>query len=299
MKHLLCLLSLFVSFVLACLAEEPFVRITSVEQITEDGEYIIGAKALAERPFYLMKAELKKNHLQGIPYGDEVPEVIEGETDAAVCHFVRQGDKLVIKVNEMYVNVPKPKETGVEGSYSFHTLWTVSSSKGEFYFQSGERYFLLSSSSKDAVFGYYSLPLYEEGPIVIYKRSVPLSEWNSYARFWEATGWETVCLPFTCEVPSGFEAYAVEGADGETLQYQQVQTLQAGVAYVVKGEAGALFSVSGSGNVLTPQEGLLRGVFASETLHTGYVLDGKDFVPAAEKGCFLSPFRAYIRAYAE
>ena len=58
-------------------------------------------------------------------------------------------------------------------------------------------------------------------------------------------------------------------------------------------------AVSGSGNVLTPQEGLLRGVFASETLHTGYVLDGKDFVPAAEKGCFLSPFRAYLRAYAE
>lgn len=297
MKHLLCLLSLFVSFALACLAEKPFVRITSVEQITEDGEYIIGAKALAERPFYLMKAELKKNHLQGIPYGDEVPEVIEEETDAAVCHFVRQGDKLVIKVNEMYVNVPKPKETGVEGSYSFHTLWTVSSSKGEFYFQSGERYFLLSSSSKDAVFGYYSLPLYEEGPIVIYKRSVPLSEWNSYARFWEASGWETVCLPFSCPVPNGFTAYLVSEADEVSCTYEEVSFMEAGAVYAVKGAKGELFSVrKASGFSPVPQQGFLSGTYVPCRLSSGFVMDGTDFVPAAA-GCYLPPFCGYLNRW--
>lgn len=294
MKRLFLLL-LFAPFLLPCLAEEPFVRVTSLDEITEDGEYVIGAKALDNRPFYLMQSTLKNKHFQAFSSGNAVPDEIEANTDAAVCHFVRHGAKWVLTIGDMFVKAASEKNTNVSLSPTDYTSWTATFADGKLYLQNGERYFLIYSKESSAVFGNYTLPSYNEGPLIIYKRSVPHSSMTEYSRIWETTGWEILCLPFSCALPQGFEAYHIESVEGNNLQQTPASFLEAGTAYVVKGTAGALFSVrKASGYAAAPQESLLTGTYAPRRLTTGYVLDGTDFVPAAD-GCLLPAFCAFLQ----
>ena len=50
------------------------------------------------------------------------------------------------------------------------------------------------------------------------------------------SGYTTLCVPFDCDVPSGFEAYTIEGISADNkVMLKQAESIEAGVCYVVSG----------------------------------------------------------------
>lgn len=281
-------------------AADVFTRVTRTEQLTEDGEYVIGAKGRSDYPYFyiLSRYNSKEKHFNALIYSNDIPESLP-ETEALVFHIVREGDRLVLCLDENYVALIKNE---LALSSLGHISWQVlPQPDGTFKFTDGQKFLRLNSRQKNPRFKCLS-DTDDEGTLVIYKRAIPLSSLTSYSRFWETAGWETVCLPFSCTVPQGFTAYAVSGNSSAesgnssaTLTYEETSQLQAGVSYVVRGEAGALFSVEKTSSYAdAPRPGLLAGTYAPLSLASGYVLNGTDFVPAAP-GCYLPPFCAYLQ----
>ena len=281
-------------------AADVFTRVTRTEQLTEDGEYVIGAKGRSDYPYFyiLSRYNSKEKHFNALIYSNDIPESLP-ETEALVFHIVREGDRLVLCLDENYVALIKNE---LALSSLGHISWQVlPQPDGTFKFTDGQKFLRLNSRQKNPRFKCLS-DTDDEGTLVIYKRAIPLSSLTSYSRFWETAGWETVCLPFSCTVPQGFTAYAVSGnSSAESgnpavpLTYEETSQLQAGVSYVVRGEAGALFSVEKTSSFAdAPRPGLLAGTYAPLSLASGYVLNGTDFVPAAP-GCYLPPFCAYLQ----
>lgn len=281
-------------------AADVFTRVTRTEQLTEDGEYAIGAKGRSDYPYFyiLSRYNSKEKHFNALIYSNDIPESLP-ETEALVFHIVREGDRLVLCLDENYVALIKNE---LALSSLGHISWQVlPQPDGTFKFTDGQKFLRLNSRQKNPRFKCLS-DTDDEGTLVIYKRAIPLSSLTSYSRFWETAGWETVCLPFSCAVPQGFTAYAVSGNSSAesgnssaTLTYEETSQLQAGVSYVIRGEAGALFSVEKTSSFAdAPRPGLLAGTYAPLSLASGYVLNGTDFVPAAP-GCYLPPFCAYLQ----
>ena len=290
-------------FLLTCMAlilrADVFTRVTRAEQLTEDGEYVIGAKGGPSYPsFYILSQYVTgKRYFKALAYSSDVPATLL-ETEALVWHIVREGEQIALRTGADFVALKK--ENTALDPYD-HVSWQVEEQPdGTFKFHSGASYFRIVTWETASYFKCLTDDKYE-GTLVIYKRAIPLSSLTSYSRFWEAAGWETVCLPFSCTVPQGFTAYSVSGsldavsgnADA-ALVYEETQQLQAGVSYVVRGEAGALFSVEKTNSFAdAPRPGLLAGTYAPLSLSSGYVLNGTDFAPVAP-GCYLPPFCAYL-----
>lgn len=290
-------------FLLTCMAlvlrADVFTRVTRAEQLTEDGEYVIGAKGgPTHTSFYLLDVyDAKKKNFVASIFSDDIPEQIESPA-VPVWHIVREGERIALSLDGAYMAFSKGE---IVLAPNDHISWQVlPQPDGTFVLTDGQKYFHLWSLEKGSYFKCY-IEIGFEGTLVIYKRAIPLSSLTSYSRFWEAAGWETVCLPFSCTVPQGFTAYSVSGsldavsgnADA-ALVYEETQQLQAGVPYVVRGEAGALFSVEKTKTYAdAPRPGLLAGTYAPLSLASGYVLNGTDFVPVAP-GCYLPPFCAYL-----
>lgn len=296
---------IFLLFLISCAAAglpaaDVFTRVTRTEQLTEDGEYVIGAKGYpTNTSFFLLDAyNAKKKYFAATVFSNDIPEQI---TDPAVpvWRIVREGERFALSIDGAYMALSK--KDVVLASYD-HISWQVlPQPDGTFVLTDGQYFFHLYSLKKGSYFKCYG-DIGFEGTLVIYKRSIPLSSLTSYSRFWETTGWETVCLPFSSAVPQGFTAYAVSGNSSVEsgnpavpLTYEETSQLQAGVSYVVRGEAGALFSVEKTSSFAdAPRPGLLAGTYAPLPLASGYVLNGTDFVPAAP-GCYLPPFCAYLQ----
>lgn len=281
-------------------AADVFTRVTRTEQLTEDGEYVIGAKGgPVYTSFYLLDVyNAKKKYFVATVFSNDIPEQITAPAVPA-WHIVREGEHFALSLDGAYIALSK-EETVLTSQD--HISWqALPQPDGTFKFTDGQKYFRLNSLQKGSRFKCLADNDYE-GTLVIYKRSIPLSSLTSYSRFWETAGWETVCLPFSCAVPQGFTAYAVSGNSSAesgnssaTLTYEETSQLQAGVSYVVRGEAGALFSVEKTSSYAdAPRPGLLAGTYAPLSLASGYVLNGTDFVPAAP-GCYLPPFCAYLQ----
>lgn len=304
-------------FLLTCMAlvlrADVFTRVTRAEQLTEDGEYVIGAKGGPSYPsFYILSQYVTgKRYFKALAYSSDVPATLP-ETEALVWHIVREGEQIALRTGADFVALKK--ENTALDPYD-HVSWQVEEqSDGTFKLHSGASYFRIVTWETASYFKCLADDKFE-GTLVIYKRAIPLSSLTSYSRFWEAAGWETVCLPFSCAVPQGFTAYsvsgdaaavsgsldavgstaaAVSGRSAASLAYEETSQMQAGVSYVVRGEAGALFSVEKTNSFAdAPRPGLLAGTYAPLSLASGYVLNGTDFVPAAP-GCYLPPFCAYL-----
>ena len=283
-------------FLLTCMAlvlrADVFTRVTRAEQLTEDGEYVIGAKGgPTHTSFYLLDVyDAKKKNFVASIFSDDIPEQIESPA-VPVWHIVREGERIALSFDGAYMAFSKGE---IVLAPNDHISWQVlPQPDGTFVLTDGQKYFHLWSLKKGSYFKCY-VEIGFEGTLVIYKRAIPLSSLTSYSRFWEAAGWETVCLPFSCAVPQGFTAYSVSGSSAASLAYEETSQMQAGVSYVVRGEAGALFSVEKTNSFAdAPRPGLLAGTYAPLSLSSGYVLNGTDFVPAAP-GCYLPPFCAYL-----
>lgn len=304
-------------FLLTCMAlvlrADVFTRVTRAEQLTEDGEYVIGAKGgPTHTSFYLLDVyDAKKKNFVASIFSDDIPEQIESPA-VPVWHIVREGERIALSFDGAYMAFSKGE---IVLAPNDHISWQVlPQPDGTFVLTDGQKYFHLWSLEKGSYFKCY-VEIGFEGTLVIYKRAIPLSSLTSYSRFWEAAGWETVCLPFSCAVPQGFTAYsvsgnaaavsesldavgstaaAVSGRSAASLAYEETSQMQAGVSYVVRGEAGALFSVEKTNSFAdAPRPGLLAGTYAPLSLASGYVLNGTDFAPVAP-GCYLPPFCAYL-----
>lgn len=114
--------------------------------------------------------------------------------------------------------------------------------------------------------------------------------------------WQTVCLPMAAEVTAG-TAFGLEGADGEELLFSQVETLKAGVGYIVLPDGSGNFAAVAAGGDLQTLSAAgtgLTGVFGrltlTETDAPAYFLapGGGAFCRAAA-GSLLPPFRAMLR----
>lgn len=293
MKRLFLLLFAF-CVVAGVSATDEFVRISSLDDLTEDGEYVIGAKGTVDYPyFYLLHDyDTKKKYFKAVQHGTDVPQTLSAP-DALVWHVVRQGSRIVLSLDGAFVAQSKGD---LIISSSEHTTWEVQPQpNGSFKLTDGTKYLHIRTQLSTSYFKCLSDDD-KEGTLLLYKRTIPLPLLSSYARFWETDGWETLCLPFSCPVPQGFAAYAVRSLEGETLTSEPVSFLEAGVPYVVRGQGAALFAVRKARDFCDrPQPGCLTGTYVPCHLQSGYVLDGTDFVPAAA-GCYVPPFCAYRAA---
>ena len=293
MKRLLLALAFLLAAPLGA-AAQAFVRITAIDELTENADYVIGGKAQDTRPFYLLTATLEKGRFAGMAYASSAPDELPADCGAALFRLVREGDRLVLHTAGGYVHAPKPKETAVSLTALQHTAWEVRVEQGQFTLTSGGRCFSIYSERTQARFGYYA-PSSFEGPLCLYKREQAPESLTAYERFWEADGCETLCLPFACTVPQPFTAYAVSEGSGDQPTYTPTTSLGAGQPAVIKGPKGLLFRVEAVGPpAAAPQPAYLTGTFRPLRLNQGRVLTDQGFEPVAE-GCFLPAFRAYLK----
>lgn len=116
-------------------------------------------------------------------------------------------------------------------------------------------------------------------------------------------GWETLCLPFDTDLPTGFEAETLTETDEENAVFAPATSLPAGQGVLFRptdSHTTEVTFVAKGGTLTTRTEGAFRGVYDSLVVTTSspeqpYLLhaDGTRFVrPAA--GSTLAPFRAAL-----
>lgn len=289
LRHILLALLITNSLVLS--AGDVFTRIYSAAELTEDGEYIIGGKGADNHPFYLLNADFS-----GLNYGSKIPATISLSTDMTVWTLVYRGGDLILSIQDKYVYASNPSSSGVKLHASQGTSWQVSVVDNLFRLNNGSRLFSLYSTSTAAKFGNYAVQV-KEGPLVIYKRSIPLSQMNRYKRYLDAGNWETLCLPFSAALPSGVEAYEVSAHNDTTLSYTAVTSLQAGLPYIIQSKTSQIvtFSNNGGSHATVPSSTAtgFTGTFIPITRKQGFLLNGKQFVPATS-GSIVPAFRCYF-----
>ncbi len=131
----------------------------------------------------------------------------------------------------------------------------------------------------------------------------------SYARRMKGDGgWETLCLPFACDVPESCEAEEFTACDGSTLNFRPVQTIEPNKPVIIRlrnadnrGETTVSFySSAGSVSTENMEGATFAGTYSPLSVTTDegdvYLLnaEGKAFVRAAA-GSTLPPFRVAIR----
>lgn len=301
-----------------------FVLVRSAGELVENATYIVGAQAQAPvgydaRPFYLLTPTLGAKSTEFMT----APAQLQEDCEAALWHIVREGGDIVLEMNGQFLQQKKPNETPLALSATQHTRWTVTEVPNRevpsFELSHAGRYLRISSLTTSAKFGCYTRSQYEN-TLCLYRCVETPEAMSEYARFWEQTGWETVYLPFSTALPTGFEAYTLKAVQGDVPQYEPATSLEAYTPYVVRGLAGHLFRVKRQGYAApasvqtlrashrTPQRpalGRVRRPTGSESIlltgtlvplvdPSGLVLDGSDFVEP-EPGCVLPAFRAYLR----
>lgn len=289
LRHILLALLITNSLVLS--AGDVFTRIYSAEELTEDGEYVIGAMGFSNPRFFICGS-----NMVGIDYSASPTEKLTDVSQALVFNIIYNGDQIIFTHHEQYL-CAKSTKTSLEFSTQNHTPWRITVQNGDFKLYFGDKCLRINSyTTKASTFGLYSSSS-KEATLVIYKRSIPLSQMNSYKRCLEADRWETLCLPFSAALPSGVEAYEVSDHDGTTLSYTAVTSLQAGLPYIIQSKASQIvtFSNNGGSHATVPSSTAtgFTGTFIPITRKQGFLLNGKQFVPATS-GSIVPAFRCYF-----
>lgn len=312
--YLLCLILMPLSL----LAEGAFVRITRAEEITENGEYVVVAVGTQEYPgVYELATTRNKagNYVANrISTTSDVPNQLELTEKTMVWRVGVSGGQVFLRIGDKFL---QGSNSAFVLADSAPTLWGVEANEGRFYLSSGEKYLCASIRNPNlsvSYFGYYSaaadvtkVPNY----VFLYRRAESPASMPDYVRYFGAPeSWQSICLPFACEVPSDCKAYEVTGRqpDGSIAHSDNLTYLEAGVPYIImrahvgvahfkKQGPASVKSASGwsrSASVVSkPASAFLRGTFEPLHISSGYVLDGKDFVRAATD-CIVPPFRAYL-----
>lgn len=276
---------------LALSAEEIFTRIYSAEELTEDGEYIIGAMGFSNPRFFICGT-----NMVGIDYSDSPVDKLTTVGQALIFNIIYKGDQIIFKHHEQYLCAKSSKSTLEFSTQNFNS-WRVTMQEADFKLYSGDKCLRLYSREREAsIFGLYSSSS-REATLVIYKRSIPLSQMNRYERYLDANTWETLCLPFNAALPAGLKAYEVSERKGTELSYTSATSILAGHPYIIQSESSqfVVFSSHDTHHATTPSStstGII-GTFLSATINQGYILNGKQFAPAAP-GCIVPAFRCYL-----
>lgn len=124
----------------------------------------------------------------------------------------------------------------------------------------------------------------------------------TYSRQFIDKNWETLCIPFTANVPEGFQAEELQGYADNQLKFTPTNTITANVPVIIRstGAKTTLILTNTGGDFITGTDS--NAVFLSNyqplqvnQTDESYFLgnEGQSFVKAA-RGSKLSPFRAYI-----
>ena len=124
----------------------------------------------------------------------------------------------------------------------------------------------------------------------------------TYSRQFIDKNWETLCIPFTANVPGGFQAEELQSYADSQLKFTPTNTIKANVPVIIRstGANTTLILTNTGGDFITDTDS--NAVFLSNyqplqvnQTDESYFLgnEGQSFVKAA-RGSKLSPFRAYI-----
>lgn len=275
------------------LAGQTFQRISTPDELTEDGEYIIGAQAEFGRPFYLLTPQLTAHPISG-----EIPGTLSADCGAAIWTITHRGEHIALSSRGMWLT-HRNSSTELILSDKEYDTWLFTLSDGHLLAADDSRCLRINSLTTSARFGYYAQKGYED-TLTIYKRTIPLNEIERYQRFFDEE-WETLCLPFSANLPASVRAYTITGIKGSTLNYIPVSgALQAGQAYLLQAPVGTLATFTGisTTRATTPQPSLLQGTYVPLQLNAGHFLQHGNFSPTSST-CIVPPFRAYIHTNLE
>lgn len=272
--------------------ETIYQRIYSVEEITENGEYIIGAMSRAVSELDVHYFYVLNQSGSAAKYIPEIPHQIDGD-NALHLKFIPYGDKFVLQSGKGYLKAPKSGSTMAYASPEY-TIWDISEEDGEFIISSGDHALHLSTGWSSTKFAFLSRNSIE-ATVCIYKHTHAPESITSYTRFLADSDWETLCLPFSCAVPQGIKAKRFASYNNGELTYTATTTLEAGIPYIISGHAGTLFQVQSNGQSAPhPLTMVATGTFTPLHITEGYVLNGKEFVPSSAD-TFIPAYRAYIK----
>lgn len=283
-----------------------FQRITTPDDVTEDGEYIIGALGYTNPRFFILKDYNKSKYsFSSINYSADIPRTIDTKDipEARILRAVYDNDCIALDLDGQHITTNNQNRLII--STDAHTSWKITSTDGEFTLENNGRYFRLNSKiganlESPSTFGIYAESIHENR-IILYKRCQSEQNVRHYRRFIHSGVWETLCLPFTCSTPEGCKVYTISTADdGISLTYKEVSTILAGTAYVICSNKDLLFSVSAIDDSFSeiPREGLLTGTYTPIHINSMYALDGNNFIPMATE-CLVPAFRAYLKLSAK
>lgn len=151
--------------------------------------------------------------------------------------------------------------------------------------------------------------LYDRQPLTIDREIDYAAQQVSYRRTAPADElWNTLCIPFTAKVPTGYRAEKLESADNHELVFGKTEVIEADFPVIIRATGKAVgdltLTAHADGTLLptnyenTPVA--LRGTYQAINVGTStyglYFLntDGTQFVRAAA-GSHLAPFRAYLQ----
>lgn len=298
---------------LCLMADGAFVRITQIEELVENGEYIIVAADSPEYPGVYVFTSTKAGSSNYLAYKvsdkNEVPATMTTSApNTIVWQLAYSADEVVLVNGGKMLLASSSVLSFADAEY---TSWKVKAdADGRFFLTFGDRYLkanIRGGASTKSRFGAYATPAnnMEVDPchVYIYRRKVAPTDMTEYYRSFSTSGdWETICLPFACKVPAGCEAYEVTGKSEVTTESavsalkhsEPVELLSAGIPYILtRAYMGMAHFVKSGASVSQPRSNYLQGTFAPVRIGSGYVLDGKDFVRASSN-CLVPAFRAYI-----
>lgn len=291
MRHTttLLLLSLLLLTALSAHADEPFSRVSSIDELTENAEYLIAAQGYNNPRFFVCGTGFV-----GIDCGTSPTEELMPPKGALIFSLIYEGDHLVLAQQGQYIST-KSGKSALELSDTRYTAWQLSHSDGGFLLRDGSKCLrIYSYQTKASLFGLYSA-VSQEASLVIYKRDLPVEQMQSYTRLLRANTYETLMLPFAATLSDAqTKAYTVSRS-GNKLTYTEVTSLAAHTPYIITRASAGLLRLhsAGTSSADRPQDNALIGTLTPLRTSDALVLDGKEFVPAAPN-CLIPAFRAYL-----
>ena len=165
---------------IASLLPGKFVRIRTLDELTEDGFYLIGSYGVKKNNFYLLSNATRSNKLAAMYIEGTQTDILENERAARVWRIVSNEDGTVIlqsAATGKSVNAGTEKKTDNDGtnlctSEKFHSTWNVSVHDGAFNFANAEsdRFLCIyEKDTSDSYFGNYTWSDNEPANLYLFK----------------------------------------------------------------------------------------------------------------------------------
>lgn len=274
---------------LSTYADELFRRVQSVDELTENAEYIIAAMGYTSPRFYVCGTGMV-----GIDCGASPAEELSSTGGALIFSLIYEGEQIVLEHKEQFL-CTKSGKNDLELSTQNYTPWRVTPRDGGFALLSGDKCLRINSyQSKASRFGLYSVNS-QESTLLLYKRTMPVEQMQDYARFLKANTYETLILPFATALPDAQTKAYVVSRSGDELSYTEVSTLAAHTPYIIiRAKAGLIRLRADQAPSAEPfPHNALVGTLSPLRTSNALVLNGKEFVPAGPN-CLVPAFRAYM-----